>query len=115
MVESYSNEDDIKTKDQLDLEYLNQDIIGNSLCYRLSCFDKAEKYCEKCNEVFCSSHLNVYWSQNFLQHAFVGQKRQFISETLCHKCERSNRFLGVFLAFFLLFPFLFTPLLILFG
>ncbi|MHA1989627.1 MAG: hypothetical protein ACW981_01665 [Candidatus Hodarchaeales archaeon] len=97
------------------LEFYGQEDLKSQICYKLSCFDQAEAVCEKCYLTFCSSHISVYWSQNFLQHAFVGQKRRFISKNLCSKCERDNRLIGVFLAFFLLFPFLFTPLLILFG
>ena len=115
MEEFHQKETEVINNNDFALESYEEEIFKELICYNLSCFNQAKSICEKCNQVFCLDHINVYWSQNFLQHAFVGQKRKFLSKNLCNKCERNNRVIGVFLAFFLLFPFLFTPLLILFG
>lgn len=115
MEDLYQKETELKNYNDFAFENYEEEILKEMMCYKLSCFNQAKSICEKCGQVFCSDHINVYWSQNFLQHAFVGQKRKFLSKNLCSKCERDNRVIGVFLAFFLLFPFLFTPLLILFG
>ncbi|MFW9929994.1 MAG: hypothetical protein ACFFD1_11430 [Candidatus Thorarchaeota archaeon] len=85
------------------------------ICHNGNCFDQGEHICEYCNKTFCSNHISTYWTQNFVQHAFLAQKKQFNSSKLCKRCETKSRIIGVFLAVFLLIPFLITPFALLFG
>ena len=68
---------------------------------------KAVYMCEKCDGFFCDKCIVDYWSHKFLSYAFVGQKKYFIQEFICKRCEKSSRIKGITVALALLVPFLF--------
>ena len=76
---------------------------------------KASYMCGKCENFFCNECIVEYWSHNFLSYAFVGQKKYFIQEFICKRCERLSRIKGIVIALALLIPFLFEIILALTG
>ena len=109
----------IVNNNDIDEMYLEENLrfeyISSHQCQIRDCINHAVIICEFCGRFTCALHKRIYWSQNFIQHAFLAQKTQYISMDLCVQCESKKRKNGVVLAIFLLIPFLITPLAILFG
>ena len=74
---------------------------------------KSTRICEDCDLPYCNDCMTEYWTHNFLNYAYFGEKKNFKKHWLCRTCLRKKKRKGLLTAIFILFGVFVIPIIVL--